>query len=106
MGTHNRDRRRQEKRRQEAAARARDRGRAEAGGIPGSDVGAADVERLLATAVGAQRDGDADDVLDLAELLAAGPPGPGGQALVDAVVARYLRQEVTVAGDRGWEPAD
>src|SRR5437763_2389792 len=98
MGTHNRDRRRQKKRRQKAAARARDRRRAAAGGIAGSDVGAADVERLLATAVGAQRDGDDDIALDLAEVLAAGPPGPGGQALVDAVVARRLRHEVTVAG--------
>jgi hypothetical protein len=101
MGTNNRDRRRQKKRRQEAADRARQRRRVEAG-EGGRGSSAADIEGVLATAVFAQRDGDAEDALDLAEMLAVGPPGPGGQALVDAVVARRLRQEVAAAGDRGW----
>src|SRR5205085_2352567 len=70
MGTHNRDRRRQKKRRQEAAARARERRRAEANGLPGSDLDAADIERLLFTAVAAHRDGHDDVEYEVAELLA------------------------------------
>ena len=106
MGTNNRDRRRQKRRRQLAAERARERRRTEAGGAGGSGVTAADIEGVLATAVFAHRDGDDDDALDLAEMLAEGPPGLGGRALVDTVVARRLRREVAAAGDRGWAGAD
>src|SRR5437868_6159267 len=105
MGTHNRDRRRQKKRREEAAARARERRRACAGGLPGSDLDGSDVERVLVSAVIASRlsrGADFDDV----QLLAEGPPGAGGQGLVDAVVARYLRCQVAAVADRGWAPAD
>ena len=106
MGTHNRDRRRQKKRRQEAAARARERRRAEANGLPGSDLDAADIERLLFTAVAAHRDGDDDVEYEVAELLALHGPGHGGDPLVDAVVARCLRREVAGAGEQGWAAAD
>ena len=106
MGVNNRDRRRQSKRRHAAAERARERRRAEAaaGGAPGRAIGADDVERVLAMAVCAQRDRDGLAVYDLSEMLADGPPGPGGRALVDAVVARCARRDVAAAGDRGWEP--
>jgi hypothetical protein len=109
MGINNRDRRRQTRRRQAAAERARERRRAEATAMPGAaghghGVGADDVERMLWTAVCARRDGDDETVYDLAEMLYQGPPGPGGQALVDAVVARCARRELAAAADRGWEP--
>jgi hypothetical protein len=116
MGINNRDRRRQRKRRQAAAERARERRRAEATTMPGvgpyghghghghgERMEADDVERVLMRAVCAQRDRDGESVYELAGLLYDGPPGPGGQRLVDAVVARCARREVAAAVERGWE---
>jgi hypothetical protein len=103
MGVNNRDRRRQKKRRLAAAERARARHRAEAEAMPGRGIRPDDVEAVLAAAVCAQRDRNIDSVYELTELLAEGPPGLGGEALVDAVVARCTRRDVGVAADRGWE---
>jgi hypothetical protein len=107
MGTNNRDRRRQKKRRQAAAERARERRRL---GIAAASplrpcMGAEDIERVLASAVGAQRNHDHDAVCDLEDTLAYGPSADGGDALVDAVVVRYMRRDVAAAGERGWERA-
>src|SRR5207248_9749136 len=106
MGSNNRDRRRQKKRRQVAAERARERRRADAGAMPGRGrgIGADDVERVLTTAVCAQREHDETAVYELSEMLAEGPPGPGGCALVDAVVARCAWLDIAAAGERGWDP--
>ena len=101
MASNNRDRRRQA-----AAERARERRRADAGAVPGRGPGldADDVERVLATAVCAQRDRDETAVYELSGMLADGPPGPGGCALVAAVVARCARRDMAAAGERGWDP--
>jgi hypothetical protein len=104
MGTNNRDRHRQKKRRQVAAERARERRRVEAEATPGVGIGPDDVERVLGTAVCAERDRDGELVCELTEMLAEGPPGPGGHALVDAVVARCARRDVAAAAERGWDP--
>jgi hypothetical protein len=59
---------------------------------------------MVVRAVCAQRDGDESAAYALSELLAEGPPGPGGGAMVDAVVARHARRDVAAACERGWEP--
>ncbi len=63
-----------------------------------SVVDADDVERMLTTAVCALRDRDHDTVLEVEDLLAS-----EGDALVDAVAARYVRRDMAAAADRGWD---
>jgi uncharacterized protein DUF2786 len=109
------DRRRREKQMQRARERARQAPRSAPSGRGGSPGRAGPagptftpdlVDDVIDAALSSWASRDARGLDNAVTVLAAGPSGPGGPAVVDRALGRRLVDAVGHAWGRGWQPAD
>ena len=103
MGKRNRERRRQKERQRRAGHQGE---RASGPGWRRPQLDGELIVGAIDAAAASCAEGDERRCAELIDLLATGPPGPGGAAAVDVALAGALERRLAVAWQRGWQPAD